>query len=94
MSRPKKPKISFGYLLAYLRLNLLSPGVPALRQAPTLRVTREELINAIKSMKKSTRFGPDRVPAYFIPKFSKYLIDPILELFISSLSDGVFPKRQ
>ena len=39
------------------------PSLPAIRQTATLvegtRVTREELINAIQSMKKSSGFGPD-----------------------------------
>ena len=46
----------------------------------------------IQGIKKSAGSGPDHIPALFIYNCSHYLIDPILNLFNSFLSTGVFPK--
>ena len=73
-----------------------NPIIPPLKHTPILvhdiRITRGELIDALNNMKKSTGYGPDQIPALFIYQCSNYLIDPLLDIFNSSLSTGVFPS--
>lgn len=57
-----------------------------------MTITREELIIAISKLKKSTGFGPDQIPALLISKCSNCLLDPIMDLFSSSLREGYFPQ--
>ena len=72
------------------------PILPPLSDLPTLvsdvTISGEELMNTLLKLKKSTGAGPDLVPALYIVNCARYLMDPILHIFNSSLASGVFPS--
>ena len=76
--------------------NLSDPILPTLSDLPALvsdvTISGEELMNTLLKFNKSSGSGPDQVPALYIVNCAKYLLDPILHIFNSSLASGVFPS--
>ena len=75
-----------------------SPDLPPIKPDPpislqSMKVTREELMQAIMVMNKNAGPGHDQIPALFISNCCANLIDPLLSIFNLSLETGVFSER-
>jgi hypothetical protein len=57
------------------------------------RVTEQDVLLAIKSLKSSPTAGPDLLPQYFFKGCSELLVTPLTFLFNLSLKQGIFPDK-
>lgn len=57
-----------------------------------ININQEELLKELISVDVNKGCGPDRIPAYFIKKVATSITDPLLDIFNSSLSCGIFPS--
>ena len=58
-----------------------------------LLISPTQLSSVVSDLKNSTHDGPDDIPSHFLKKCYASLEKPLLIIFNSSLSSGVFPVQ-
>ena len=58
----------------------------------SMQIDEQELLTALNSLDDGVKSGPDDIPPYFVKRLRYSLLKPLLILFNSSLSRGIFPE--
>ena len=66
-------------------------GHPQANTLSDINITREDIINAIKTISQNSSGGPDEFPAILLKQYSKSLAHPLPLLYKVSLKTGEIP---
>ena len=68
-------------------------GYPETNTLSDINITREDIIDAIKTISQNSSGGPDEFPAILLKQCSKSLAHPLQLLYKASLKAGEIPLQ-